>query len=543
MKRVGLVALLAASLGLILTLGVHLGPFLRGSFSLEIFAFITACVALISWYGPDRTARVARIAASVGLTVVAASVLLIQANGRIQNWGTDQQVAEWGTFHYYMGGKYFGEMGYVDLYEQAVIADWDGGEGPNRFEEVSRIRDLRTYKFVSTKEVRQRHRADYWSDARWEEFKKDIAWFGVQAGKKRWRKIIGDRGYNPPPSYVLVAGTLGNILSIRHPVSQTILINLDMLLLLLAMVLSVRAYGYLRSVLVLTTFLLWYGNVNRVFGQIWILDWFAAAWMAAAAWKLKRHGLSGGLIGYAACMRVFPLVLLVGPAVAAAPRMIKERRIPPHLLRFGLASAAVALVLVVGSTIRFGAGSWQEFVQNIGEHNENHVTGTRRFGLKHLFILDWSRGLKTAPEKVKAGRNLRRNRNLYRAAAALFLLLILASMARRDEHDALLLGAGLFFIGTVASRYYGALLVLLLLIGCGRAPPGRECEQERPRRRRIFDGLMLMLIWAVYAAPFRGEPRLQYIFSNGLWAAWLLALLGFMLLGPPLLGREDGASS
>ncbi len=538
--RVCLGLLLAAAVVLLFTLGLHLGPFTRGSFSTELLAFITACVALVAWSGEERLNRTARIAACVVLTVVAAATLNIQANGRIQNWGTDEQVAEWGVFHYYLGGKYFSELGYHDLYEQAVIADWDEGNGPNRFELVPTIRDLQTYKTIRTSVVRERPRAAYWSDARWEEFKADVAWFGPQAGKKRWKKIIGDRGYNPPPSYVLVAGTFVNLFSIRHPVSQTILINLDMLLLLLAMAFSIRAYGYLRSILVLTTFLLWYGNVNRVFGQIWILDWFAACWMAASAWKMKRHGLSGGLIAYAACMRVFPAVLLFGPLVAGLTTVAREGKIPRRLWRFVGVAAVVGLVLAAGSTLRYGTGSWKAFFDNIAEHNENHVTGTRRFGLKHMFILDWSRGLKTDAKKVKSKRNLRRNKDLHKTATLLFLVLIVGAMAVRDEHDALLLGAGLFFIGTVASRYYGALMVLLLLIGCGRAPPGRAHEGERPRRRRIFDALMIMLIWAVYAAPFGGEPRLQYVFSNAMWAAWLLACLGFMLLGPPLSGWLPG---
>jgi hypothetical protein len=542
LKRVALLLLVGGAFVLVMVLGVHLGAFGKGRFGLEFLTFVTACIALVSWRGRDEASRWGRIVAAVGLTLIAVSALTIQANGRVSAWGRDAQVAEWGTFHYYLGGKYFSEMGYVDLYEQAVIADWDNGEGPNRFREVPRIRDLRDYRFISTEDVRKRPRADYWSDARWEEFKKDVRWFGKQAGTKRWRKIIGDRGYNPPPSYVLVAGTLENIFSIRHPISQTILINLDMLALLLALVFSIRAYGYLRSILVLTTFLLWYGNVNRVYGQIWILDWFAAGWMAAAAWRLKRHGLSGGLIAYAACMRVFPLVLLVGPVVANLPRMIRERRIPPHLLRFAGAAAGVGLLLVAVSTVRYGPSSWQSFFANIAEHNENHEVGTRRFGLKHAFILDWSHGLKTAPKKVKARRALRDNSTIYRVAQVSLLLLILGAMLRRDEHDALLLGAGLFFIGTVASRYYGALLVLLLLIGASRAPPRGSDAPERPRRRRIFDALILMLIWAVYAAPFGGEARLQYIFSNGLWTAWWLALLAMILLGPSLPGGRTGAS-
>ena len=542
LRGAGLAVLVSAAFALIIVLGVHLEPFVKGRFGLELLTFIAASVALMSWRGSDQARRWGRVAASVGLTLVAAVALMIQANGRTLSWGTDLQVAEWGTFHYYLGGKYFSEMGYIDLYEQAVIADWDNGDGPNRFREVSRIRDLRDYKFIPTAEVRERPRADYWSDARWEEFKKDVEWFGRQAGLKRWGKIIGDRGYNPPPSYVLVAGTLENIFSIRHPVSQTILINLDMVLLLLALVFSIRAYGYLRSILVLTTFLLWYGNVNRVFGQIWILDWFAAAWMAASAWKLKRHGLSGGLIAYAACMRVFPLVLLVGPVVACLPRMVKERSIPPQLVRFAGVAAVVGLLLVSVSTVRYGPGSWKQFLSNIAEHNENHVTGTRRFGLKHMFVLDWSGGLKTPARKVKSTRNLRSNKTLHRAATALFLVLIVGAMLRRDEHDAMLLGSGLFFIGTVASRYYGALLVLLLLIGCGRAPPGQADDEERSTGRRISDAAILMLIWAVYAAPFGGQARLQYIFSNGLWAAWWLTVLAFIVFGPALPGRDSGPS-
>jgi len=517
---------------LVMRVGLHLGPMTSGRFATEAMLVAVAGVSILAF----RKARPSQgvMAWSVGvLALIAVTALLLQANGRVQRFGQDRQVAEWGTFHYYLGGKYFDELHYTDLYKQAVIADWDGGDGPNRYREVLRVRDLHTYDFVKTEDVRQMERLDSFSDARWESFKRDIRWFGRQAGLKRWRKILADRGYNPPPSYVLVSGFLCGVLPIDRPVTQTLLVSLDMLWLLAALFLSIRAYGTLRSLLVLCTFLLWYGNVNRVFGQIWILDWFAASWMALSAWKLRRPGLSGGLIAYAACMRVFPGVLLAGPIVANLPRIIRERRVPAHVLRFSAVAAIVGLLLVSLSWMRYGTEAWVDWATNISEHNEEHESGARRFGLKQVFVLDWDSGLKGAP-KLRT-RHIKENHTAYGAMRLLFVLLALGCMLKSDEHDAMLFGCAIFFAGIVASRYYGALLVLLMLLGLGnRAPPDRA----RPPVRLAFDFLMLMLIWAVYASPFGGEPRQQYVFSNTLWVAWWMGLFGVTLLLP----RSDRSS-
>jgi hypothetical protein len=517
---VGLLAVI--TLVLLVMVGQHLGPFGSDRFLREAICLALAGIVLLGWSGTTRTPGWRAVLCGV-LILFSVELLVIQANGRVGHWGTDEQVAEWGTFHYYLGGKYFDELHYADLYKQAVIADWGGGNGPHRFDQVLRIRDLHTYDFVPIEDVRDLPHLETFSEARWAEFERDIQWFGRQAHGVRWRKILGDRGYNPPPSYVLVSGTLCNLLAIDKPVSQTILIGLDMVGLLLALLLSIRAYGPTRSLLVLCTFLVFYGNVNRVFGQIWILDWFSASWMAVSSWRLKRYGLSGGLIAYAACMRVFPGVLIVGPIVASLPWIVRERSVPPHLIRFVGAAALVAVLLVAGSTARYGPGAWKDWTVNISEHNSEHEAGARRFGLKQIFTLEWKTGLKRTDRKVRTKR-LESNAGLYKATVLLFLVLTFGSMLRSDEHDAMLIGAALFFAGIIASRYYGALLVLLLLLGRGRSPPERDRTGSRPIEARLLDFGMIVLIWAVYAAPFAGEPRHQYVFSNMLWAAWWMAL-------------------
>ncbi len=526
-RRLFVLVVAAGAAWALLAVGTHLGPFANDRFLRSACVVVLLLITAVGWSGPLR-GQLARVGLCVVLVVLAAELLLLQAHGRVEQWGTDGQVAEWGAFHYYLGGKYFEELHYTDLYKQAVVADWDGGDGPNAFRAVPKVRDLHTYEFVSIEEARALEPLPAFSEARWAEWKADVAWFGTRAQGERWAKILGDRGYNPPPSYVVVGGTLANLLSIRSPVTQTLLINLDMLLLLLALAISVRAYGATRSLLVLCAFLAFYGNVNRVFGQIWILDWFAASWAGAAAWKLRRPGLSGGLIAYAACVRVFPGVLLIGPVVANLPPIVRDRAVPPHLVRFVGAAAVVTALLVAGSTLRYGTSAWADWAGAIAEHNHEHESGARRFGLKQIFVLDWAGGLQRTERKARTSR-LARNAVPYRAVLALFLALTVACMLRTDEHDAMLLGAAIFFAGIIASRYYGALLVLLLLLGCGRSPSERDRSGGRPGRLLGPDVGLVLVILIVYLARFPGEPRLQYVFANTLWATWWIGLFSVRL--------------
>jgi hypothetical protein len=501
------------------------GAFDRPWVTLLLVALLATCGVAAAWDRPWELDLRGRRLAAIALTAAAAVILVLQANGRVQAWGTDGQVAEWGVFHYYLGGKYFDELQYTDLYASAVQADAD-----RWFSGVEQIRDLTTYKFMARDDALAAPRAAGWTDPRWEEFQADVSWFGPRADGPRWSKILRDRGFNPPPSYVLIGGGASSLLSIRNPVTQTLLINLDMLLLLLALALSTRAYGYLRSIFVLLVFFLWYGNANRIYGQVLILGWFAASWMAMSAWTLRKPGLSGLLVGYAASMRIFPAVLLAGPILATARRMLRERRVPQQVLRFvGGAAAAVGCLLVL-SVARYGPDVWIGFVDNMSSHIEQHEHGRQRFGLKQIFTLDWRGRLSQPLARLKPSRNLRKNAALYRAAEVGFVVLALVAMARSDEHDAMLIGTAIFFAAMIASRYYGALLVLLLLMGCGsgaRGPP-------RARWLRLSDASIVALILAVnleLAVLNRGHG---YLFSNALWTAWWLVFFAWVVFRPSL---------
>jgi hypothetical protein len=540
--RTSRIATLVLGAALLVWLGVHLGLLTEDRWLPELLCLGLIAGAALGWSTGGVSPRRRRIATAL-LALIILPAITVQAHGRLQEWGTDAQVAEWGVFHYYLGSKYFDELQYTELYREAYIADWDGGTGPRAFAAVKKVRDLRTYRSLKTEQLRQEARSARWSDARWAEFKADVAWLGRQAQGKRWRAILHDRGYNPPPSYTLISGFWTGLLSLRDPLGQTLLINLDMLLLLGALLFSVRAYGWSRSLLVLGSFILWYGNANRVYGQIWILDWFAACWAACSAWRLKRHGLSGALLGYAACMRVFPAVLLLGPPLVWAVRRLRRKGADTRrLLRFALAAAAVTLLLVAGSTLRYGPAAWESWATNISAHNDDHKGGKRRFGLEHIFVLDFSAGLKQQPKKLSVRRNLKANQSLYRTLSALLVILALAAMARSNAHDAMLLGVVFFFGLMVASRYYGALTVLVLLLGLG-ADPARAGPEEgdpespaapgstRPAWLLTADIAMIFVLWTVYSGRFAG-PQVQYIWSNLSWLCWWIVLLGWIAFTP-----------
>lgn len=108
---------------------------------------------------------------------------------------------------------------------------------------------------------------------------------------------------------------------------------------------------------------------------------------------------------------------------------------------------------------------------------------------------------------------------------------------KADEHDALLLGVRLVFIGTIASRYYGTIVLLLLLLGFGDGSTERS-EALPPARRFAFltiDSAVFLLISAVWAWETAGANNYtEYFFANLVLFLWFFALLGFRVFGAKL---------
>jgi len=103
----------------------------------------------------------------------------------------------WEQFHYFLGAKYFPELGYDGLYVASVGAQMQvsGGKAPLQ----PFLRDLRTNTVAATDSLGEHGLAvrRRFSDARWEEFERDNAYF-LNAGDYDYlRQIRLDHGYNP----------------------------------------------------------------------------------------------------------------------------------------------------------------------------------------------------------------------------------------------------------------------------------------------------------------------------------------------------------
>ena len=424
----------------------------------------------------------------------------------------------WSHYHYYLGAKYFAELGYTDLYDQTIAAD--GLSEEQRFAGVKWVRDLHTYDREPTN-YRNRQISDAWDEGRWAQFAADVQWFKPRFSDRAWRKILRDRGYNATPT----SNTLYWLLS-RAPLSERSLAligALDPLLLLIAFIVAGLVFGPSRSLVSAAFLLIFFGNVFHVVGGPLLYDYLAALILMACAVHRNRPMSAGILFGYACMMRVFPVLLLAGLVVWTIVAMRRDGAFPRFTNRFarGLLGA-VAVLFVVGCLNARGPKAWLDWTDQIAMHSEHHRFGDKRIGLQHVFTHDWS--LEWGDWRLKEWRRQTwpRQRGWWIAGAALLAGLWLLAAWRgprgeRDPLDSLVFSLALVFAGIVLSRYYWSVACLFFLLG------GRE--RDGPREAWI--GGSLLAVCAAWYAGISGEESsfARYLMVNLVLLGWFVAAL------------------
>lgn len=486
-------------------------------------AALCGWTAVLLGVGPwlvRRDPKVSRVLLGV-LAVMTLTASLITVDSSLRRGvGTPNQVSTWNFFHYYLGGKYFPEVGYKDLYVEALKADQQGSQ---RFRDARHYRDMDTYDMRPTARVRNQSRSEAWTDERWEEFKRDVATIGGLEGTKFWREPLRDRGYNPPPAWRLVGGTAAQLTDPSSAWQSGILMWIDPALVLLAFGYSVRTYGWWRSLVVLIGMASWIGTHRLFGGKLVQFDWLAGCWGALCCLKRGHYKTAGVLAAYATSVRVFPGAMMLGPAAVAAFAVIRERKWPARFTQlFGAGALTLAgLVLLSGWTSGRGLGSWVEFVHKNEVHNLDHKFNESRVGLPYLTTATPSTGISDdVPRQVRED-NYDANRPLRWALQLTMVALLVLAARRLDLHDAAVLGFALVFAFAVSSRYYAPYFAFFLLLnvpmlGRARGPPQLAF---RPMDIALF------VIFALGYIPFvmREGNRTMYMTSN-------LMLLGYLLV-------------
>jgi hypothetical protein len=403
------------------------------------------------------------------------AVMTVVAAAAYTNFGQFHGVSiihHWEQFHYFLGSKYFPEVGYDGLYVATLAAEreLDLGHGPQPV-----MRDLRTNEVVPIgslvnhmKEVRAR-----FSDQRWHAFRSDVDYF-LKASKYSYIKSIRcDHGYNPTPTWTFTA----RLFSAWLPASDATLRALawiDPLLLAAMFAMIFRTFGTRVGCLAVIIFGVGYPwRFDWVGGAFLRQDWLAAVGIAVCLLRRRCFTVAGLLVAYATMVRVFPGGFLVGPAVVAMRHLIEHRPIA-WFRRLALGFAAgVMLFLAAGSLTGAGPSAWSDFKWNLGKHHGTWLTNN--VGLENLLLYDRATMRREdvdfrLPEpwikwQTKMNRLQSERRPWLLLASATFLAIVAAAAWRMEAHEAAVLGMAVAFAVVVLTCYYW---VMLLLVPAGR---------------------------------------------------------------------------
>jgi len=334
-------------------------------------------------------------------------------------------------YHYYLGSKYFSELGYSRLYDCTLVAEIDNGRRSQV--ENREFRDLRvnlikkakdTYILTQPEKCRER-----FSTERWTAFQKDVDWFYSSARGSYWERMQQDHGYNPPPVWTMTGKAIASL----HPADDKffkVLASLDVMLQLGMLIMLYAAFGW-RVGAIGAVF--WGCNAAANFywtgGAFLRQDWLFLLVASCCLARKKRYFWSGAALMWSALLRVFPIALFGGwvamvllyalarlrgrPAVDGKSGFLSY--IHPSHQKLILGSVFALAVLVPASMATTGGlQPYKDFAHHIGVHKDTPLTN--HMGLPTMLSHNWdgrmrftrNDNLDDAFETWKSGRNERK---------------------------------------------------------------------------------------------------------------------------------------
>jgi hypothetical protein len=299
---------------------------------------------------------------------------------------------------YFPIAKYFEELGFDGTYLASVAALADDNAGVTLASlGATPLRDMDTLRMTRVSDVEWKIRAvqHRFSKERWQEFKRDMRYFRQIMGVQDYLGSITDHGGNATPVWFTVA----RLLFFRTPASDTTLLVgalLDPLLLLLMFLAIGRAYGIGTM---FASMIIFGANDFYMFGSNWAgatlrHDWLAYLGIGVAALKVERWAAGGALLAFAALIRAFPALALLGAVMPIGWAVWDERgehgarailaalRQRRDLVRIviGAAICVIAAGLVSSFVFSFGAwGDWLRKVAALDHDPSTNETSLRAF--------------------------------------------------------------------------------------------------------------------------------------------------------------------
>ena len=382
------------------------------------------------------------------------------------------------VYHYYLGSKYYAELGYTRIYRCTAVAEVESGR---RVEVAQRwSRNLLTDRLearlptpAETDECRQR-----FEPIRWREFASDVEWFREHRTDRQWQSVLTDRGFNATPAW----STVGYWLSRWAPASDAQILSLALLdvgAILILWIVVWRTFGWHIACVAL----IWWGaaeGYSYLGGAFLRNDAYVCVALGICAMRVGRPALAGAALAVAALLRIFPIVLLAGLGVKVL-YIAYRHGIPAAWTRYrrfatGCALTATALLALTALTWSPSwAGvlePWHAFSENTRRHLG--TTTPNQFGLRAVLSLnpivtpDRASNLETGAGSDKPSTDRAPNVSARRALYWLMILACAAMFGLRarllDDWALLVFAVALIpMVASLANYYYSIFLVFAFL--------------------------------------------------------------------------------
>lgn len=393
-------------------------------------------------------------------------------------WRHDHGIHVHEFFHYYLGAKYFPELGYHALYECAVAAATE--KNPGEAARPHEIRDLRhVERRIQVVPARSLEgcRARF-TPERWASFGRDTAFLKQRMTPERWARVLTDQGLNASPVWLIAGHSLAEWVP-TEPDALRRYARLDLVILAIGFAAVGLAFGLDGLSLAM---LAWAANPLGGYG--WVGDtplrqlWFGALLVGLSLLRRGRYGAAAIFLATSSLARLFPIFFPLGYAARQARCWIAERRPAPGFVRFVLVGSASGLLLIALSIPATGRGVAVigEFVDEMSSYST--LTGRNSMGLQALLTYSTT----PVPPRLVAGqlevleadqithaqRTFRSRRPIYWAGLGLMLLLYWRALSRAEDWEAACLGFVLVLVLTQAASYYMTCTVGAALLGTRR---------------------------------------------------------------------------
>jgi hypothetical protein len=383
-------------------------------------------------------------------------------------------------YHYYLGAKYFPELEYTRLYQCTAVADVEAGLR----QQVVRlwIRDLSTNRLTPAKDIISNPASctSHFTPARWEMFKRDVGWFRSHRTPELWAEALVDHGYNGTPVWAVAA----TLLIPNRPANDTdifLLALLDPLLILTMWAFAWWAFGWQATCIAM----IWWGTNSLstylfTGGAFLRADWVALSVIGVCLVKRGRPALGGFALTYAALLRIFPVLIMVGLGLKVAMRMWRQRsfHLEPAHRAFAMGGVTAALMLtalsfiVVGRGVTGGVRAWEGFVENSRKHLSTPLTNN--VGLKTVLSFSPSTRAAVIGEfwldtpwdtwSEARHRVFEQRQPVYWLLLIAFIALLARVVAEQEDWVALVLGTALVPVATELTCYYYSVFLLFAFL-------------------------------------------------------------------------------